>query len=99
LQQNAEPVATAQTLMLSKHAEKISNSPRCVKAAELAELLNKQTALEATQENEHEATKDRDELTQDFPPAAATIVRPHTILKPAAFTVDLSMGNRAFLSA
>ena len=45
----------------------ISNSPRFLKVAELAELLNKQTTLEAKQENEHEATKDCDELTSDSP--------------------------------
>jgi len=99
LQQNAEPVATAQTLMLSKHAEKISNSPRCVKAAELAELLNKQTALEATQENEHEATKDRDELTQDFPPCSSNNRSTTHHSQTGGFHSRPLNGNRAFLSA
>ncbi len=43
----------------------VPNSQRALKIAARAELLNKQTALEATEENQHEATKDLDELTQD----------------------------------
>ena len=43
----------------------IPNSSRFRKAAELAELSNKQTTLKAKQDDEHEATKDLDELTSD----------------------------------
>ena len=42
-----------------------SNSPRLLDVAEVAEPLNKQSAREATQQNEHEGTKARDESTQE----------------------------------
>jgi len=42
----------------------IPNSTWFLRVVKFSELLNKQTAPEATQENEHEAIKDRDELTQ-----------------------------------